>query len=736
MNQQHNYMDMNSKNIVKRRHSARSLMVTLALAFFGLSAAVLLISTGLLLYTSIRTQQHVILNTQQFIAQDFSDKVSNFIEEKFSSLEAMTKVVDLAKGSAEQKKLILESVLVTQPSFRQIVLLDASGEGLAQFSRISLALSDQFTTLLQSEALPETNQGQRYISQIYIDNITNEPMVVMALPVNIWEFQGTLAVEVDLEFMWNLVEQLKVGETGYAYVVDNRGNLIAFSDTSRVLQGENVQHISEVKAFIENPTLTTDIAPKVVSYTGLLGTTVVGTYVPLGTPEWAVFTELPWREAYQDVITQGIWSLLITLGMASLAGMIGIFAAQRLSVPLTNLTETATKITEGNLELEASVEGPNEVIRLANAFNSMTSQLRDLIGSLERRVADRTSELEESSRNAEKRASQLEAIADVANSVASLQDVNELLPYITQTISDRFGFYHTGIFLLSEDKEYAILRAANSEGGQKMLARKHQLRIGQEGVVGYSIAQKRAHIALDVGEDAVFFNNPNLPATRSELTLPLLIGSDAIGALDVQSEQPNAFSNDDVEVLTTLANQVAVAIENARLFQQSQNALRELDQTFQRYVSNEWQQFAANSKVTGYRAGEAGLEPITNTQKDRKPSNGNKAAQKIPIMLRGATLGALSIDMGERTQAYTEEEFNLIKTVADRLALALESARLLEDSQQSAAKEQIIGEITGKIGSSINLRNVLQTAVEELGHAIPGSEVVIQLNPKTDSEAK
>ncbi len=497
-----------------------------------------------------------------------------------------------------------------------------------------------------------------------------------------------------------------------------------------------MQHVSEVKTFVGNPTPTGDVAPKAVSYTGLLGKTVVGTYVPLGTPEWAVFTELPWREAYQDVITQGIWAVLITLGMASLAGLIGIFAARRLSVPLIDLTETATEITEGNLELEATVQGPNEVIRLADAFNSMTSQLRNLIGSLEQRVADRTAELEESSRNVERRASQLEAIADVANSVASLQDVNVLLPHITQTISERFGFYHTGIFLLSEDKEYAVLRAANSEGGQKMLARKHQLRIGQEGVVGYSIAQKRAHIALDVGTDAVFFNNPDLPATRSELALPLLIGSDVIGALDVQSEQPNAFSNEDIEVLTTLANQVTVAIENARLFQQSQNALQELDQTLQRYISNEWQQFAANSKVTGYRADEAGLEPITNTSKVAKPSNGNNATQKVPIMLRGATLGALSINMGKRPQAYTAEELDLIKTVADRLALALEGARLLEDSQRAAAKEQIIGDITGKIGSSINLRNVLQTAVEELGHAIPGSEVVIQLNPKTGSEAK
>ncbi len=232
MNQQHNDMTMNIKNLVKRPHLARSLMATLALAFFGLSAMVLLVSTGLLLLTSIRNQQRSILNTQQFIAQDFSDKVSSFIEEKFNSLESMTEVVGLAKGSADQKKLILESVLVTQPSFRQIVLLDSAGEELAQYSRISLALSNQFSKLLHSEALTETNQGQRYISQIYIDNTTSEPMIVMALPIDVWDFQGTLAVEVDFDFMWNLIDQLKVGESGYAYVVDNKGNLIAFRDTS------------------------------------------------------------------------------------------------------------------------------------------------------------------------------------------------------------------------------------------------------------------------------------------------------------------------------------------------------------------------------------------------------------------------------------------------------------------------------------------------------------------------
>ena len=355
--------------------------------------------------------------------------------------------------------------------------------------------------------------------------------------------------------------------------------------------------------------------------------------------------------------------------------------------------------------------------------------LNELREQLELRVEERTAELEQQTRQSEKRASRLEAISEVANTISSLQEINQLLPYVAKTISERFDFYHTGIFLLSEDRKYAILQAVSSEGGQQMLARKHKLRIGQEGIVGFAVSQRRARIALDVGEDAVFFDNPELPATRSELALPLIVAGDVIGVLDVQSEEPNAFSNEDIEVLTTLANQVAVAIQNARLFEQSQKAMQELETTFQRYISSEWQQFSAESKVVGYRARQAGLEPIT----DQVSEDDTSSFHNFPLKLRGVTLGKLNIKMDETSGNFSQEEIGLIQAIADRLVMALESARLLEDSQRTTAKEQVVGEIATKIGASINMRNVLQTAVEELGRAIPGSEVVIQLEGKNGS---
>ena len=400
-----------------------------------------------------------------------------------------------------------------------------------------------------------------------------------------------------------------------------------------------------------------------------------------------------------------------------------------LSRPLNKLLQGLDIFARGdyNYKLPQIAQGDIDIIaqranEMAEQIADRDNQLLELVQNLEQRVDERTQELQG-------RADQLDVLAKVASSVASLQDVEELLPDITKTISESFDFYHTGIFLLSDDKEFAVLRAANSKGGQAMVARKHQLRIGGEGIVGFAAEQRIARIALDVGDDATYFDNPDMPDTRSEMALPLIFGDELIGVLDVQSREPNAFSNEDIDVLSTLANQVAVAIQNARLLKKSQDQLKVLDASFRRYISNEWQQYAKQTNVIGYRASDSGLEPITVDQKEAVSKNGNHSIQKTPIILRGATLGSLNIDMGEGSEEHTAEEKNLIQTVADRLALALESARLLESSQKAAAKEQTIGEITGKISASINLRNVLQTAVEELGRSIPGSEVVIKLEP-------
>ena len=354
-------------------------------------------------------------------------------------------------------------------------------------------------------------------------------------------------------------------------------------------------------------------------------------------------------------------------------------------------------------------------------------ELTFLKNTLEEQVQKRTAQLEKNALQTKKHTAQLEAIADVASLVASLQDIDQLLPYITRTVSERFGFYHVGIFLLSKDNKFAVLRAANSEGGQTMLARKHQLRIGQEGVVGFTIKQKKAHIALDVGDDAIYFDNPDLPSTRSEMALPLLIGTEIIGVLDVQSKETNAFSNEDIDVLTTLANQVAVAIKNAHLFRQSQDALEELNITLQRYIRREWNRFGELNVVKGYRASKDGIEPIKETLKKDGKSEKTDFEYKVPVKLRDVVIGYLNVNLDKPVKQYSEDELDIIQATVDRFALAVENARLLEESQRRAERESMIGNISSKIGSSIRMDTIIQTTVKELGEALNGPEITFRL---------
>ena len=413
--------------------------------------------------------------------------------------------------------------------------------------------------------------------------------------------------------------------------------------------------------------------------------------------------------------------------MAGVSALLSLLVAQRLAKPIVNLTETANDIARGNLDARAKVESHDEIGQLSETFNAMTTQLHETLQGLEANVAERTAELEESSQKLQKRAEQFESIAQLARTITSIQDLDTLLPRIAHQVSQQFGFYHVGLFLLDTSRQYAVLSAANSEGGQRMLARKHRLAVGQTSIVGYVTSTGNPRIALDTEADAVHFDNPDLPNTRSEMALPLKVGKTIVGALDVQSTEPNAFTEDDVEVLSILADEVSVAIENARLFEESQRVLADAQSAFGEFTRSAWQQMVTGQKIVGYELSGTSIRTL------EAPVKANGSSFAIPIKLRDQMIGTMNINLPENKEL-DSDEIDITKALAQRIGIAIETASLLEETRKAAAKEQIIGEISGKIGASINLRNVLQTAVEELGHAIPGSEVVIQLDPKSGSE--
>jgi len=381
--------------------------------------------------------------------------------------------------------------------------------------------------------------------------------------------------------------------------------------------------------------------------------------------------------------------------------------------------------------------------RLQSELNESTrqtdlalSKVEEERNKLDERVKLRTADLDLTIKNSERRARQFEAISQVVRVISSIQDLDLLLPRITQVISEKFNTYHTGIFLLDNDREFAVLRAANSEGGKRMLARDHKLQVGHTGLVGFVTATGRARIALDVGSDAVYFDNPDLPDTRSEITLPLRYAGQIIGALDVQSTQSGAFSTDDVEALTTLADQVAATINNSLEFNRARRSLAEAQSAFNEFTSDSWKVMRPKALGLGYQYAESKLMPLeqpladVNVQKaissDQTIASDSHLA--IPIRLRGQVVGVMNLQT-RKDRKLSSDEAEIAIAVAERLSLAIETAVLLQSTQHRADIERVTTNITTKINSSTRFDTILQTAAQELSRALGGSEVIVQIEP-------
>jgi GAF domain-containing protein len=271
------------------------------------------------------------------------------------------------------------------------------------------------------------------------------------------------------------------------------------------------------------------------------------------------------------------------------------------------------------------------------------------------------------------------------------------------------------------------------------LARGHKLKVGEVGIVGTVAGSGLARIALDVGKDAVFFDNPDLPQTRSEMALPLMIAGETLGVLDIQSVEPNAFSDEDISTLQIIGDQLAIAMQNAELFNEIQEALSTASRAYTEASKQGWQRLLETrqgQKVLGFiglsRGDTTPSAPPIDSMAQEALKTGKAVLSEdqeslfIPIQVRGTKIGVMRLLKHKDEKGWAPDEIEDISLLAEQISTSLESARLYEDAQRRAAKESAISEVTSKIGTSINLKNVLWTAVEELGRTLGDSEVQIQ----------
>jgi len=361
-----------------------------------------------------------------------------------------------------------------------------------------------------------------------------------------------------------------------------------------------------------------------------------------------------------------------------------------------------------------------QLIAALNNSRKLYQNIQAHQSTLEQQVEERTISLQ--TRNLH-----LEAAAEVAREAAAIQDVEKLLDQTVHLISGRFGYYHTGIFLLDETKQYAVLRAASSEGGQRMIMRGHRLQVGETGIVGYVTHHGEPRISLDVSKDTIFFDNPDLPETRIEIALPLRANEEIIGALDIQSRQPEAIKPDDIAVLQTLADQIALAIQSASLFQQLQHSLNAERAAHGEQTREAWMEF-----IQGRQNIEASYDPqgiLTGTDEN--------ASISVPVKVRNQIIGTIRAAKSPDQTGWTTEEAEIIDVLSNQLGIALDSARVFEETQQRAQSERIISEAATRMRETLDIESVMKTAAEEIRRALELPEVVIRLgHPNQEQKSK
>ncbi len=316
----------------------------------------------------------------------------------------------------------------------------------------------------------------------------------------------------------------------------------------------------------------------------------------------------------------------------------------------------------------------------------------------------------------QRRENQVRTAAEISRAISAELKQEQLLSRVVDLVKDRFNLYYVGVFLLDSSGTFAVLKAGTGDAGLAMLQVGHKLSVSGTSMIGWSISRRQARIALDIGQDAVRFRNPYLPDTRSELALPMISGTQIIGALTVQSDQPKAFDEEDILILQGVADSLAIAIQNARLFQQAENSLQEIRTLHQRYLGEAW---------LGTIEAQGNITYSFENPTGSTPTEGSPVTLVKPIAIRDQVIGNLFLESDQ--PAWEPEDEAFIEAVINQAAVALENVRLLEATQQASQHDRVLADLSGQAWSSVDVEHIVKTTLQQLVQSLQASQGTIIL---------
>ncbi|HLA07688.1 MAG TPA: GAF domain-containing protein, partial [Anaerolineales bacterium] len=404
-------------------------------------------------------------------------------------------------------------------------------------------------------------------------------------------------------------------------------------------------------------------------------------------------------DVFREVQSQTILFGLLTLLFGA---VYSYYLTKSVSDPLKELISSFDKIENSDLSVRLPVSGTDELGVVTMQFNRMVSRLEELRNSLEQQESKRTR--------------RLAAMYEVGRAASSSLDPNELLARVIMVLTEQFNYYHAAIYLLDPSEKWAELKEASGEASSILKQNHHRLEVSGRSLVGSAIREKSARIVAIASGEKQRFDNPLLPRTRSEIALPLIAGNRVQGALNIQSSKESDFRPEIIETMQNMANQVAIALDNARLFQDAQQNIREMRAIQQQYQLTGWSSFSESDEALEYGVGDESGDPAKKID--------------VSISLRDQVLGQIQL---ESNLEWTPEKESLVNAVATQAAIALENARLVSESRQIAVRERMLADINSKIWASATIEGVLQTVAKELGRHLDASRATVELNMDENS---